>query len=501
MGRKAFLVLIVLILASAGAYWIFNNYPRIQFVYAAQAQGASESEGGRVYDIINSAAINDKQITIDRQHVAADIAQRVLDSGVVAQHPKNWTLWVLGNVTVAEEQLGLPSVDAAQLVKAAQADPEYKGSIVDFTVLRVKNNDGILADVGSASPARDTWMLAKLLYERPDLAPQAEKHAWLNQLVRQNAYNMFDNPYGLKGVDYKEMHSPTDAKVWEVLLGFSDYVDALPAKLATNNVELLYPYWDSNLLKGKIADYTNRTAYLMYIADIPRSSWGIGSEAEVKGMAGMQNYVKRLDTKLNEFLVWHNDPVKQNKMLDVGFGQLVIDRFNHGLKNTIFQSLDMGTPDMNDPASKQAAYEKMSHCGTDEDASGVVKVIPKIVREAIGYVRCVMDDTGPSGEDNSYEFDLPLLFKALGIPATGISSTPSLKGTGGMEYAVPVTDAEASLLKQKYGNKIAIGYGNMVDPFYSCVGGAELDGITKIYQSNGWCPAGQNLGGPLLWKK
>ena len=489
--------------AMFGGYKMFIDTPENRFVNAAQGKGVSAGEAGDIYDSIYDSAMNDRQITVDRQKVVSGTAQRVLDSGVVAQHPKNWTLWGIGNMTVAEDQLGLPKVPDAKLVEAAQADPEYKGSIVDFTVLHVKNNDGILADVGSASPARDTWMLAKLLTERPDLAPQAGKHAWLNQLVRQNAYNMFDNPYGLKGVDYKESHVPTEAKVWEVLLGFSDYMDKLPARLAADGIPQYFPYDNSTKLKGMISDYTNRTIALMYLADVPRSAWDNATKAEVKGLAGMQKFMDNLQPMYDKLVTSYNQ-VGTQRFLDVPsyknvtqrerafqrYYDLLIDRRNWGLKNTVNQFIDTEN-------APRYGYQELLDYVNSSDRQGVSQILErandgwKLNMFILGKMRNIPND---------YLYDYPQAYKALGIPCAGVTRFPYIDGTALSEYAVPVADKEVLMLKQRFGNKIAIGPGNMVG-LNSCVYGAELDGAREIYQSSGADGPCTNFKSPVLWSK
>jgi hypothetical protein len=84
-------------------------------------------------------------------------------------------------------------------------------------------------------------MVTNLLKERPALASQAEKFEWLNRMVQQVVWDIFDYEYGPKYFD-KKSYKPNDPEVWQVILGFNDYMDALPAKLEKDRIEVVFPY-------------------------------------------------------------------------------------------------------------------------------------------------------------------------------------------------------------------------------------------------------------------
>jgi hypothetical protein len=381
----------------------------------------------------------------------------------------------------------------------------------------IKDVDGNKIVIQSQNLSRDYWMVANLLKERPALASQAEKFEWLNRMIQQVAWDIFDYEYGPKYFD-KKSYKPNDTEVWQVILGFHDYMDALPAKLEKDGIEVVFPYHNSDLLRSSIPDKTNRTIALFYLAGLPAKTVNQTYAAElrrlaqerkitsaeydrlyqekavVKGIEGMKLFVQQLLTEYEEILTMLDDP-QYKKEATLWFAQWLADRGNHGLANTVSQFIGR---DYNNLAESGTTMDEFIQIIEDTNIHGITQFLKKnwkhwnLVKFIYGYESFKAGDWG--GEAEMYAYGLPLAYKAFGIPLGSIGGSPYIFGTMGGEWAVPLPNNVIAVLKQAFPNsRIAIGYGNLIG-MYSCIDGLEKDGITEIR-------SGLRGNSIYLWKK
>ncbi|MEM2057684.1 MAG: hypothetical protein QXO76_05500, partial [Thermoproteota archaeon] len=176
------------------------------------------------------------------------------------------SICILGNYSQALAQ-GLPehsAVDIKRLIDASESCDD----IVDFEPVIIRDVAGRTIRIESKNLARDYWIVCEFLKNRPEIASQPKKFEWINRMMQQIAWNIFDDEYGPSFYD-KKTYKPADSEVWQVILGFHDYMDSLPAKLERDGIGVIFPYHDSGLLRQYIADKTNRTIALFYLADLP----------------------------------------------------------------------------------------------------------------------------------------------------------------------------------------------------------------------------------------
>jgi hypothetical protein len=289
-------------------------------------------------------------------------------------------------------------------------------------------------------------MIANLLKERPALASQAKKFEWLNRMVQQVAWDIFDYEYGPKYFD-KKSYKPNDPEVWQVILGFHDYMDALPAKLEKDGIPIAFPYWDSSLLKQQIADKINRTIALFYLADLPAKTMDKTTEQTVSGINGMKKFIQQLPTEYDEIVKTYKDPVLKGECIRRGFYGIFGDRRNSGLKNTIegFSGHFTGTERIDEVLDK---YWKKEW---------------EIIKVVDGYEWLNF----PSGDAETMAYGIPLARKAMGIPLGWIGGRPLPVGAGAIPgYMVP--DNVLKIVHQAFADKNIVSFGNLINP-YSCI--------------------------------
>jgi len=423
-------------------------------------------------------------------------------------------LRALVNYSIALEQ-GLPFIEGHELLfDACEKNPE----IVDFDPIVIEENV-----VKSENVPRDTWMLANFIKERPEVVSQPQKFEWINRMIQQIAWCVFDSKYG-PCKWFEEKLKPTDASVWQVILPFFDYLDALPSRMKEDGIEIPFPYHDSSLLKSFIADKVNRTIALFYLFDLPcetidkefarkyieeyraKGGKGIPKDLVAKskriGIEGMKVFVEQLPKEYEEILTKLNNP-QYKKEATLWFAQWLADRGNHGLANTVSQFIGR---DYNNLAQSGTTMDEFVQIIEDTNIHGITQFLKKnwkpwdLVKFIYGYERFKAGDWG--GEWEMYAYGLPLAFKAFGIPLGqmgGSGTSGNLGGPGNYShgefaiYGIPQTVIDA-LHAQKSLGRIAIGYGNGIS-MMSCIDGFEKDTGYAIYHGI------RDINYIYLWKK
>jgi hypothetical protein len=455
-----------------------ENLPKFAEKYkeVLPAYSANSSLVKIVYDQFQ----RDPRISVDRNDLFLKSLKEYQDLNLIKKNLMIQTVHAVNNLTLAYQQ-GLPRLDkdsAWLLTNATQISKD----IVDFEPVIIKDVDGNKIVIQSQNLSRDYWMVANLLKERPALASQAEKFEWLNRMIQQVAWDIFDYEYGPKYFD-KKSYKPNDPEVWQVILGFHDYMDALPAKLEKDGIPIAFPYWDSSLLKQQIADKTNRTIALFYLADLPAKTMNktyateLGrlaqerkitsaeydrlyqEKAVVKGIEGMKLFIQQLPKEYDEIVKTYKDPVLKGECIRRGFYGIFGDRRNSGLKNTIegFTGHFTGTERIDEVLDK---YWKKEW---------------EIIKVVDGYEWLNF----PSGDAETMAYGIPLARKAMGIPLGWIGGRPLPVGAGSIPgYTLP--DNVLQIVHQAFADKNIVSFVNFINPC-SCIQEAERDGTKEVF--------------------
>jgi len=433
--------------------------------------------------------LRDPQITIDRSSLFLNALKLYHELNLADKNLFLLTIHALNNVTIANGQLDLPEFDKNALWTLTNATQMSK-DIVDFSPLIIRDAIGKRIVIQSKNIARDHWMITNFLKNRPEIANQTEKHEWINAMIKQLSYNIFDDHYGPKYFD-KKSYSPTDQKVWKIILGLHDYMNALPDKLKRDNIPIAFPYWNSSLLKDYIADRTNRSIALLYLADLPAKTFDLQRRTIVFGIRGMEKFVEQLPKEYEEIKSlypdgkvgrWNEDP------RNFYYGWLG-DRGGHGLNNTVYQFIGIKSGE----GGTWERYIKLvpQRFGIDQFLTKTWKPWD-LIKFIYGYESFKAGDWG--GEWETYRYGLPLAFKAFGIPygATRGTIIPGLytnpdpylinAGAPTVDWAVTLPDKVVDNLKNNF-HGIIIGYGNYFG-LHSCKDGLIKDssGVNSIYQ-------------------
>ena len=495
LGKKLAYAGVIALLIGAGAYGAYNmfvNTPRNRFIDSAKAKGYSEADAGRTWDDIQKAVSNDGRISA-KDAVTMDTANSMLGLGYVGNYATA-TRQAVANLTAAY-RLGLPKLDSTSM-RAITNATQLDGDIVNFQPIKVKDTNGNDVLVGSTNVQRDFWLIANLLGKYTGLAKQPEKHEWVNEMVKQVAYD------GMRG------DSNVSDGFLKVLYGFHEYMDALPGRMATDGLGdyVTLHYLDSAKLRAEIPDRTNRTVALMYLAHIPRDFHSVSTNESATGIPGMQLFVDSLGPKYAELKNgFFNEATKKASMDDYHYW--LTDRYakdwgydsngnwvikGNRLENTVRQYVGVGF----DEKISNDADDFYKLC-EDSSRNGLNQLLNKNWGKPWDMIKFIKGyDTHTVGEVDSYRYSMPLSFKAMGVPYGRFLALPYISGTSLDEWAVSVPTSVLNAVKAGMGNqKIVSGYGNMVS-LYSCVDGAQKDGITMITQSTS-----TGKGDPILWKK
>jgi len=440
------------------------------------------------------------------------------------------SLQALANYSIALEQ-GLPFIEGHELLlDACEKNPE----IVDFSSINVGGQA-----IQSKNIPRDTWMIANLLKERPQIVNEPKKFEWINRMVQQVAWCIFDDDkYGVNSewievwtgkIHKPENLKPSDDSVWQVILPFYDYMDSLPSRLEKNGIEIPIPYHDSALLKSSIADKVNRTLALFYLFDLPSSTidkefarkyieeykakGGKGYPKDLveksvrMGIEGMKVFVEQLPTEYEEIVkLYPNGKVQFLGIKSPRFFYYywLDDRWHHGLSNTVAQFVG-GWDDSKVQHGENITFDWI------ENQNGIDQFLTKnwkswdLVKFIYGYERFRSVEWG--GEWQMYTYGLPLAFKAFGIPSGAepgtfpgiiISHDPYLTEAGapGDEWAVTLPDDVIKQLKEAFPNyQIVTDYANRISLF------SLVDGLVKDSSGVKWTGMVVRNKNIYLWKK
>jgi hypothetical protein len=330
--------------------------------------------------------------------------------------------------------------------------------------------------IGSYDKARDTWMIAELLKRRPELVDQPKKFEWINKMMQEVSFCIFDDPWGPK--KYGEYYKPTDEVIWkDVILPFHDYMDNLPKNLQRDGLPITFHYWDSDLLDQEIQDKTNRTIALYYLSDLPayfvkpgdyyideNGNW-VGRE--ITGIEAMKSFINLLPKEYNKIAsLYPWGKVKIDKYYISPFNHYydwLHDRYHNGLSNTVTEFLG-GWDEDKAHATYPRTYDWL------ENYNGVDQYLTK-EWNAWRLIKFTVAFPKEYEEVDGYRYGIPLDCRAFGIPCgtnkyiaspgIGRNWTPDLVFTMNPEWSVCLPDNIVRKLKNEFKDKeLVIGYGN-----------------------------------------
>jgi hypothetical protein len=448
-----------------------------------------------LYDIIISEADlnkNDTNLQISDPIKTIDYSSNLgLKLGFDKEFARDATIKAIGYYGIAVNDRKLPEhFEAITLLTKGTQIEKYGDNLVDFEPIVFKSvhywnvgesseNQMKVGDViiGSYDKARDTWMVAELLKRRPELVDQPKKFEWINKMMQEVSFCIFDDPWGPK--KYGEYYKPTDEVIWkDVILPFHDYMDNLPKNLQRDGLPITLHYWDSDLLDQEIKDKTNRTIALYYLSELPSyfvkpgdyyiNEYGVYVGRRITGLEGMKTFINYLPEEYNKIAsLYPWGEVEWNRYYVSPFNEYyewLNDRYHNGLKNTVTEFLG-GWDENKAHATFPRKYDWL------ENYDGVDQYLTKewnswrLIKFIIGYNVA----SGDYVEIDKYRHGYPLDFRAFGIPEGALKQTydpgiyrnwsHDLVGTSSGEWAVCLPDHIAEKLKDK-NEDIVLGYGN-----------------------------------------
>jgi len=451
-----------------------------------------------LYDVVISEADlnkNDPNLQISDPIKTIDYSSNLgLRLGFDKEFARNATIKAIGYYGIAVNDRKLPEhYEAINLLTKGTQIEKYGDNLVDFEPIVFKNvyyrdigdwytpfKHGDVV-IGSYDKARDTWMIAELLKRRPELVDQPKKFEWINRMMQEVSFCIFDDPLGPK--KYGEYYKPTDEVIWkDVILPFHDYMDNLPKNLQRDGLPITLHYWDSDLLDQEIKDKTSRTIALYYLSDLPSyfvkpGDYYIDEDGayvgrEITGLEGMKafiNYLPEEYNKIASLYPWGKvkyfagvPPVSPFAVYYVWLD----DRYHWGLRNTVSEFVgewDESKYHSTVPPSYQWIENEAlidSYLTKEWNSWRLIKFI-------IGYNIASKDYIEPDDYTHGY----PLAFRAFGIPegaskyiadpGIGRNWSGDLIHTPSTEWAVCLPDHIAEKLKYNFKDKdIVLGYGN-----------------------------------------
>ncbi len=390
----------------------------------------------------------------------------------------NSTVRAIAYYGIAVKKGDLPEdIEAVYLLTRGTQIEKYGNNLVDFEPIVIRDAYDKIIVIESYDRARDTWMIAYLIKQRPDIIEQPKKFEWVNRMIQQIAFQMFNDPFRPSHYDNKNYY-PTDSDVWEVILGFYDYMDKLPSKMERDNLPVFFHYWDSDLLKNEIPDKLNRTMALFYLASFPYGAFDRDKYEIIEGMNAYKLFVRRLP-EMYDWVVsaWKNRDSEEYYYAMVAYKMWLQDRRANGLSNVVEQF------------SGVWPFEEE---GTIDDFLNKNFFAWKFAKFPYAYLRgraYWADGSIPTyGEWDMYRYELPLAYKSVGIPFGMMYATGTSRNFGGpgnptaAEYVIRGIPQEVidSLLSQKNLGRIAVGYGNGIS-LLSAIDGVEKDSGFVIY--------------------
>lgn len=384
--------------------------------------------------------------------------------------------------------------------------------LVDFEPIIVKDNHGHRVIIDSYNKPRDTWMIVEFIKRNPYVASDDNLYLPVNMLIKEMAWNFFDNKFGpryadkhhnnLSDEELNKIYQPTNEDIWYIIQKLWDYY--------YTGIGKRYQYvkwWDKQefakqyptelerkLILIGLWDLPNQVADLNHTHTITHGKWIHQAYNVVWGLRAQKLFVDQLE-QMYDILEQTRTTSKGKWEYNWGWYQWIIDRGHNGVPHMHEQFLGTEVGDIHIPFRRE--YENWTWYENIFKYSGVDQFLTKNfaeyerVKVAYGYVGYHAADYG--GEWSAYYYGLTLAFKAYGIPTRinytlinggrshypSIYINPVIYGQPGSEFMFPLPKEIRNLLKQKYGNSIVFtpegGFS-----MYSLKDGLEKDGVKEI---------------------
>lgn len=455
------------------------------------------SINGSVFSLLYNLDMKDKQITMDRNKIVSLESQLFLDLGYtgkvkvlvpgsnsyVEKGMSKRLIEFGGNYSIALYQLGLPKHNKSVIWLAGNAT-EINPVIVDFKPIMLKDFQGNSFVIQSENIARDIWMLVEHLKYTPYVVKYPEMYEAFNVKVKQNAWDILDNPVIH---ELGEHYEPTDKVIWETVIipEWNYYWNSTPQAGNLSKRITVFPWYNSSLLKQWIANDTDRKIALMYFWKIP-----IGDEihgiADLdaylqnktivyhKGLDAMQYVIEQMPRVYEDVMSKYPNGKLYGKDVRFWYYSWLGDRQVHGLNNGIKQfagDIHGNWTDLKKDPSIMLKYNTIDTYLTKNFSYW------DLIKFVYGY------GVANYGGDNMKYDNLytPIAFKAFGIPHNNRGvyyehyiNAPARYAAGPEDVIFGLPDHVLQPLKQGKYNEVLIFPGNGI----SCIG-SPLYGIKE----------------------
>jgi len=423
------------------------------------------------------SAMNDPQVTVDRMALVPEISRLMLDLNLADKSLTKPTIHAVGNVTVANEQLGLPKQGKTALWALTNATQTSEGKhLTDWTPIMNPSVDGNHVYT-KPNPARETYIAANLLAAIEengfDITSHPEMFTGVNGQVIVNAFRMFEEPYG---IGYAEMEkgrelTPSNSSAADVMaLQFDLYSSFSPQRGGGNlTYNRDFPWYDGTQLRAIYANDTNAMrAALFKLFYLPTGTFSIQGQERVRGLEAAR--VSLTDAYDRYMKILYLYPNGTKPFSDLGefdprlsyFGWLG-DRWGWGLNYTIGEHY-LGM----EPNALEEIKTWMELGEICMNNSGVEGYLNRnweywdLVRFIIGYERGTL---GHGGEHLGMIIRDSIL-RMAGFPTYTLIITPRPMGTAGGEVTICLPPTVYKDLREQYPNaNILFGSGYDIGPY------------------------------------
>ena len=395
------------------------------------------------------------------------------------------------SIAIVEEKLPENFEEISLLLKASEM--ENGDDLIDFPTLVFKSVDG-KDFVYKTDVARNTWMIAKFLKKNYEIGIDILKHPELfraiNIKITANSFSLFDARYGISFYEKLKNRSikVTDEEVWDLII-FQWKID-LNKTPQFGKSDIPYnrdfPWYNYSEYKKLYSDEIPLFYFFLLnpatvSISLLKKVTGIEAAREslINGEILMERILRNYSNK--DFL--ERAEIDYYKWLEDRRGYLEAPR----LVNTIYQFVRWKIEEttLAEIERKEGDWRKI------RERDGIDQFLLKnwkywnLIHQVIGYLYGFYI-VGPIWEGeletNVIQFFSPESLRAFGFPSQLISIYPlfQMKNRVGNEWATSFPDYIIEKLKEKFGENIVIGPGNLFGVFCSKEGLVK-DGIKRIY--------------------
>jgi len=237
--------------------------------------------------IVYNLFMRDPQITTSRYDLALKALQQYQDLDLINKNLCLVSIYGVNNVTIANEQLGLPEFGRNDLWRLTNATQRLEGKyLLNFSPIvfkSVNSSDVYLIPI----PARETWMLTELLRRINqtgfDILKNPGVYLALNGKVIANDFCLFDEAWGISY--YDKNITTTDPRVWDVImLQWEKYLSAHNDSGMIRNQD--FPWTNGTKLMELYPDMNDLRVALVKVFYLPSATYSIKDGKRVYGIEG-----------------------------------------------------------------------------------------------------------------------------------------------------------------------------------------------------------------------